>query len=287
LTVAVSLLAAVLFGTAMVLQHRGANRVQRRFPLHPGLLRDLARQPWSLLGGAVEAVAVILHVLAVNIGPLSVVQPLMTVGLLVALPLQALLGRPIGRESFLATAMTVTGLALFLATRATGRAPSTATTADWPPGLLSAGAVVVVALAVAFARRGVTRSLGLGAAAGALFALTAGLAKTWGHLLDAGIAALATSWQLWAAVAASLVGTMLSQAAFQAGALGPALAATMVADPIVGVTLGIVVFHEHLATGPLVILQGAGLLLTLVGVWRLATTESPHTMAGTPSTATA
>jgi hypothetical protein len=275
LTVVVSLLAAVLFGTAMVLQHRGANRVRRRFPLHPGLLHDLARQKWWLLGSAVEAAAVILHVVAVNVGPLSVVQPLMTVGLLVALPLQALLGRPIGRGSYVAAALTVTGLAMFVGTHPAGRSPSMATTADWPPGLLFVGAVAVAVLVVALSQRGVARSLGLGAAAGALFALTAGLAKTWGALLyGGGIAAVASSWQLWTAVAASLAGTMLSQAAFQAGALGPVLAATMVADPVVGVSLGMIVFDEHLAAGPLVILQGAGLLLTLVGVWRLATTES-------------
>jgi hypothetical protein len=61
----------------------------------------------------------------------------------------------------------------------------------------------------------------------------------------------------------------------------------MVADPVVGVSLGIIVFHEPLAAGPLVILQGAGLLLTLVGVWRLATTERAQTIAAAPSTATA
>ncbi len=52
MTVAVvlSLMAAVCFGAASVLQHQGANRVRRRFPLNPGLLVAVARQRLWLLG---------------------------------------------------------------------------------------------------------------------------------------------------------------------------------------------------------------------------------------------
>jgi len=75
--------------------------------------------------------------------------------------------------------------------------------------------------------------------------LSAALVKTWGEILDAGgLPALATSWELWTALSAGLVGALLSQAAFQCGPLGGPLAAMMVVDPVIGVSLGGIVFGE-------------------------------------------
>lgn len=88
-----------------------------------------------------------------------------------------------------------------------------------------------------------------------------------------GVAALASSWELWTALGAGLVGALLSQAAFQSGPLGGPLAAMMVIDPVIGVSLGAIVFGEAFATGPLAVVQAAGLALTLTGVGLLATGE--------------
>jgi hypothetical protein len=267
-----SLVAAVCFGTASVLQHHGANQVRRRFPLNPGLLIDVARQRLWLLGIAAEVAGVGLHMVAVNFGPLSVVQPLLTVGLVVALPLQAVLGHPVSRRALLAAALTIAGLAVFLAVQPTVESRDPQSIMDWLPGLLLVAIAASAALGIALARRGRTRSLALGAAAGMVFALSAALVKTWGEILAAGgLPALATSWELWTALGCGLMGAMLSQAAFQSGPLGVPLATMMVIDPIIGVSVGTIVFGESFATGPLAVVQAGGLALTLVGVWLLAT----------------
>lgn len=276
MTVAVvlSLLAAVGFGIASVLMHRGANQVRQRFPLHPGLLLDVARQPLWLLGIVAEVTAVALHMIAVNFGPLSVVQPLLTVGLVVALPLQAALGVAVSRRALLAATLTVAGLAVFLFVQPTVESRDPQSITEWLPGLGLVIMTGLAALSVALTQRGRIRSLGLGAAAGSVFALSAGLVKTWGEILAAGgVPALVTSWELWAALGAGLVGALLSQAAFQAGPLGGPLAAMMVIDPVIGVSLGAIVFGESFATWPLAAVQAAGLALTVTGVGLLATGE--------------
>jgi hypothetical protein len=281
LAIVLALVAAVCFGTASVLQHQGANQVRRRFPLNPGLLIDVARQPLWLLGIVAEVAGVALHMVAVNLGALSVVQPLLTVGLVVALPLQAVLGRPVSRKSLLAATLTVAGLAVFLAVQPTVESRDPQRLTDWLPGLALVAMVALVALGIALAWRGRVRPLGLGAAAGAMFALSAALVKTWGEILgDGGIPALATSWELWTALGFGLVGALLSQAAFQSGPLGGSLAAMMVVDPIIGVSLGSIVFGEAFSTGPMAVVQAAGLALTLSGVWLLATGER-HPAIGT------
>jgi drug/metabolite transporter (DMT)-like permease len=276
LAILLSLLAAVCFGIASALQHHGANRVRRRFPLHPKLLADVARQPLWLLGIVAEVAAVTLHMLAVNFGPLSVVQPLLTLGLVVALPLQAVLRRSVSRRALLSAALTIAGLAVFLVVQPTvdSRAPQSFT--EWLPGLLLAATVAVAALSIALARRNHNRarSLSLGAAAGAVFALSAALVKTWGGILNSGgLPALAMSWELWTALGCGLLGALLSLAAFQSGPLGGPLAAMMVIDPVIGVSLGAIVFGEAFSTGLLAVIQAAGLAVTLAGVWLLATGE--------------
>ncbi len=272
LAVLLSLLAAACFGTASALQHHGANRVRRRFPLHPKLLADVARQPLWLLGIVAEVAAVTLHMVAVNFGPLSVVQPLLTLCLVVALPLQAVLGRPVSRRALLAATLIVAGLAVFLVVQPTVDSRSPQSFTEWLPGVVLAATVAVAALSVALARRDQVRSLGLGAAAGTVFALSAALVKTWGDILNGGgLPALATSWELWTALGCGLLGALLSLAAFQAGPLGGPLAAMMVIDPVIGVSLGAIVFGESFSTGPLAVIQAGGLALTLAGVWLLAT----------------
>jgi hypothetical protein len=137
-------------------------------------------------------------------------------------------------------------------------------------------ALGVATLAFALLRRGRARSLALGATAGICFALSAAVVKTWGSLLGtAGVGALVVSWQFWTALGLGLVGALVSQAAFQAGALGPPLAAMMVIDPLVGVSLGIAVFGEALSTGALAVLQISGLALTLIGICLFATVAQP------------
>jgi hypothetical protein len=287
LAVALALTAAVCFGASSALQHHGANQVRRRFPLNPRLLLDVARQPLWLLGVLAEVTGVGLHMVAVNLGALSVVQPLLTVGLVVALPVQALLGRALSRQTVLFAALTVAGLAVFLAVQPAMQSRNPHRLIEWLPGLLLVALLAAAALSVALIRRGQARCLGLGVAAGAWFALSAAVVKTWGEILaDSGLPGLLTSWEMWTALGCGLVGVLLSQAAFQSGPLGGPLAAMMVTDPVVSVCLGGIVFGESFATGLLALVQATGLALTLVGVWLLATGEPPaalvHPMGASP-----
>lgn len=274
LTVAVALLASVCFAVASVLQHAGALRARRRSPLHPGLLVELASQPGWLVGVLAQAAGVTLHLLAVNVGPLSVVQPVLTVGLVIALGLQRLAGRRVGRPAMLSAGLVVLGLAVFLVATPAEPAAVPGGAEVWAPGLGFAGLVLATVLGVGYLASGAIRCVCLGAAAGVLMATSAALGKAWGGVLGAaGLVGLAGSWQFWAALGCGAAGTLLSQAAFQAGPLGGSLAAMMAIDPVVGVGLGVVVFGEPFAEPDTAGVRLVGLALTLTGVWLLAMTQ--------------
>ncbi len=280
LAVVVSLCAAVCFGAASVLQHDGALRVRRRGAMHPGLLADLARRPGWLLGLGVQFTGVALHLYAVNLGPLSLVQPLLTTGLVIALVAQRLSGRRVLRRELLAAGLVVVGLVVFL-TVMPQRDPALPTDPEqWLPGLALAAAVLAVTLGVGLTARGSLRCACLGAAAGTLLATSAALGKAWGGLLVAhGLPSLLTSWQLWSALGCGLAGALLCQTAFQSGPLGASLAAMMAIDPAIGVGLGVVVFGEPFATAETALPRCVGFVLTLVGVVLLAWSQRRDTTA--------
>ena len=92
------------------------------------------------------------------------------------------------------------------------------------------------------------RAPALGAASGALFALTAALAKASGHLLDRGLLHALGSWQPYALAALAIVGVVLSQSAFYAGPLQASLPVLTITEPLVAGVIGVAAFHEHVAT---------------------------------------
>ncbi|MGH9078093.1 MAG: DMT family transporter, partial [Acidimicrobiales bacterium] len=99
----------------------------------------------------------------------------------------------------------------------------------------------------------------------------AGFTKAAGLLLRHGLLHLLASWQVWALVVTGILGMVLAQSAFQAGALEGSLPAMAVVDPVVSIVIGIAVFGERLPTqaGALA-LEVIGLALMAVGVLALA-----------------
>lgn len=271
--IAVALVAAVLFGLASALQHEQAQAVARSGS--PGLLVALARRPRWLAGTACDTLAIALQALALGLGTVALVQPLLVAGLPVAVALSALLEhRRLLRREVVGVLLSTGGLALIgpaTATTSAGDAPSRAV------GLVAAVLVAAVTAALLLTARRTPRwSAG---AAG----VAAGLATGSGSVLLSVAASrigdirlLALSVAPYAAVVVGLLGLLLAQSAFQTGALGAPLAALSVTEPVVAVLLAVAVLHERLPTTAAA--RGAlavGTALAVVGVGVLCR-PAPH-----------
>jgi hypothetical protein len=130
---------------------------------------------------------------------------------------------------------------------------------------VAVGVGIVGLVAVAERGPGRWRAPALGAASGALFALTAALAKASGHLLDRGLGHALGSWQPYALAALAIVGVVLSQSAFYAGPLQASLPMLTITEPLVAGAIGLAAFHEHVATHGLRAVGGAAAVIMLVG----------------------
>jgi hypothetical protein len=263
---------------ASVSQHRAASQVEVAPALHPGLLLKLAKQrAWFLSIGA-DITGVVLQTVALGLAAVVIIQPTLTSGLLLAVPLYAYLDRRAPTRSELVGASLCTvGLIVFLiSAHATPGKESLAGWQFWP----YAGACVVVTVAcVSTAARtaaGPARAIVLAAGCGFLYGATGPLLRVVATGID-DPRRLFTTWPVYLLVVVGIAGYLLNQNAFQAGSLPAPLAVLTILDPVVGATAGLIFLHERVSTsaGDLTAMVGAALAVILGIVLLSRTAPTP------------
>ncbi len=275
--VLLSLASAVAYGVAAVLQHHATTKETSDRSMRVGLLGRLVRQPWWLVGNLLDGVGYLFQFLALRRGSLPLVEPLLVLSLVVALPVAAHLEhRRISAASLISAGAIAAGLALFLGVGRPGIGRPHASIEAWI--VLSAlvavfcgGTLMAGSRTSSRQRSAVILAIGSGTA----FGYAAALTERTGHLLDRGTLHTLTSWEPYALLVAAVVALLLTQAAFHAGALRLSLPALTVAQPLVAIAISLAFFGEHIATdGAAVPLEIIGLALVIVGVFAIA--QSPE-----------
>lgn len=270
LTVAVAAASSMGYAAGALLQRRVATTSQ-------DVTGDtvVSPKPFTIplwwIAVALTSVGTALHVLALRIGPLSLVQPLGALSLVFAVPLGALVtaSRPAAREWW-GAGLTVCAL-VGLVGLTTPTAPAPALTMAEGFAVL---AVVGVALAALMwgaqrANAPTLRSLLLAAAAGIAFGTGSSLTRVVvTGFSDADAVVLVMPWAI-AVAALAVAGLLLSQAAYRAG-LGAQLATLTMVNPVVAALIGVATLDERFASGVALQLLPAVVLLGGIGVVLLA-----------------
>lgn len=241
LPVLTALASALLNAVASVLHHQaGARRGGFTVVLCPR---------W-MLGTAAAAGGFALHTVALGSGQLAIVQPLLVSGLIFALPVAALFERHRLKLGHLGWSVTVVaGLALFLASAqpAVGRRTAEA-------GALAPALGLVLVLATGCFGVGIRcprhRAALWALAGGSGYAVVAVLVKQDVGLLDLGLQQLLTSWTFYTLLVVGPASVAVNQAAFNAGPLVSSLPTLTIANPVVAIALGAIVFGEGVASAP-------------------------------------
>lgn len=273
--VLVALLSAACYAVSAVLQQRQASRQTEG---GAGLMLRLACQPvWWLAVGATIAGA-LLHVLALTLGPLSVVEPPGVTTLAFALPLGAVLARrSVGRVEWLAAAAVMLGVATIVAVAPTLAPVSYLPLSRTCTQVGGAAGVVLGLLAVAWFLPGPIVPVIRAAAAATCFGTAAVVAR----VTITGLVAFPIGALL--AVGAATSGFVVAQLAYREGGLGPPLAILILVDPLVGVTSGATLLDQPLALSTIHATLGIiGLAVTATGIGTLTRRRAiAHPRAGT------
>jgi drug/metabolite transporter (DMT)-like permease len=270
--VILSVLSAAAYGLGAVLQHHEASTEPPELATKAGLLVRLARRPLWLLGSALDGVGYLFQFLALRRGSLALVEPLLVLSLVFALPVAARLEhRRIAVSELRSVAVTVTGLALFLvvAHPALGHP-----TASWKAWLVLSSVIAALCAAMALgAHAGSPRRAALlySAASGTAFGYVAAVTERTGHLLDRGVLHTLATWPPYALAAGAVVALALTQSGFQAGVLRLSLPTLTIGQPLVALVIGIGFFGERVdARGVRPVVEALGLAMMTVGVYLLA-----------------
>jgi len=270
------------FALSTSLQHRSAGLTPASVRSSFGVLRFVVTQRAWLLGIAIGGVAFVLHALALKLGAIALVQPIMIAGVVLAVPVRAALDRSLpSRREMGSVAITAVGLATFLVLA--NPVPST-TAPDRQAALL--GTLLCLAAAAgmsavsARAEHPRTRAMLLGVSAGILFGLVAAMIKLVVNDLGDGPAALLSSWPLWALVGAGVCGTAINQHAYQVAPLSMSMPVLNIVDVLVAIGLGAWVFGEPPAHDPItLVVQAAALACMAVGLHQIARTHKVEAFA--------
>jgi hypothetical protein len=272
LAVALALGGSLCYAGAAVTQQRCAARLAAGSAVDLRLVLRLARtRGWQLSLIAVVA-GYALHAAALAVGRLVVVEPVIPLGLLMALLLGARVeGRRLCRAEWTAALAAVAGLAVFLVAAEPSGGQQLAQPA--PLGIAAAVAVAFAALCclvtvkTAASHRAIPLAVGGGVAAGVTDTLT----KTVVPLAGAQQFALLGDVRLYLLALAGLLALTMQQNAYRAGGLAASLPAFIVLEPLVGSALGLMIYHERVGTsGPRITVEVLAVLAALWGIARLA-----------------
>jgi drug/metabolite transporter (DMT)-like permease len=249
-----ALASAVATNLAFLFKHRGAvlaPPIQVRHPLRSAV--GLFRSTWFLVGWLVAIVAWGLHVGALSLAPLSIVQAVLSGGLVfLAVFAERFFGFHLGRRQWVGVTITAAGLVIIGLTGGGANHPQHASLAAL---IAVEGAIFTVGAAlvrISTRRHVLPRAEGLllGAAAGALFGVSDVAIKYLTQAAPGPLLGLLSPWTLTAMIA-GVIAFYASARSLQIGQGVEVIAITSVAANLVAILGGIIVFHEPIGSGAL------------------------------------
>jgi drug/metabolite transporter (DMT)-like permease len=270
LGILLSLACAFVANLAFFYKYRGANSVAKVNISHPfRSARALYSSKWFTLGMLTATASWGLHVAALSLAPMSVVQVSLAAGVVfIAVMAERLFGFQVGRRQWFGLMLTATGLVLLGVTlphmHGAHSSFSPVAMISFETVLFGIGGLLIMGPRIGgpVEHHGVM----LGAAAGILFGVSDTAIKALTGITGAhGMLGLMLSPWLMVAVAASIVAFYASARGLQDGEAVPVIAVTGAAANIAGIAGGIVVFGDPMAGSPIgILLQAFAFVMVVV-----------------------
>jgi len=287
-----ALLCAFASNLAFLYKHRGCSTactVDIRHPLRTA--RSLWSQRWFALGMLVGLVAWLLHVAAISLAPLSVVQAVLSGGLvLLAVMADKLFGFSVGRRQWWGLGMTGVGLILLGITlpASHGASSSFSVTAmiAFEAGLFGLGALFIMGKRLGGPAE--HHGIMLAAAAGILFGVcNLGVKALTGIVGDGGAIGVILSPWTWVALTGSAAAFYASARSLQDGDAIAVIAITGTAANIATIAGGIIVFGDPIPNNAFgIVLQATAFVLVIVAsALTPAPVRAARAAAGVPAPA--
>jgi hypothetical protein len=251
-------------------KYRGANAVAKVQVSHPlRSVRALYSSKWFALGMLIATASWGLHVAALALAPMSVIQVSLAAGMVfIAVMAERMFGFEVGRRQWIGLSLTAAGLVMLGLTLPAMHGAhahfSQAAMISFEAALFAVGGLLIMGPRIGgpVEHHGVM----LGAASGILFGVSDTAIKALTGITGAhGFLGLLLSPWLAVAVLASIVAFYASARGLQDGEAVPVIAVTGTAANIAGIAGGIIVFGDPMAGSTLgIALQAFAFVLVVV-----------------------
>lgn len=288
LGILLALLCAFVANLGFFYKYRGANSVPKVQVLHPlRSAKELYSSKWFALGMLIATASWGLHVAALALAPMSVIQVSLAAGVVfIAVMAERMFGFRVGRRQWIGLSLTAAGLVLLGLTLPAMHGAhshfSQLTMICFEAGLFGLGGLLLMGPRMG----GPVEHHGmmLGAASGVLFGVSDTAIKALTGITGShGLVGLVLSPWLAVAILASVVAFYASARGLQDGEAVPVIAVTGTAANIAGIAGGILVFGDPMSASPLgVVLQAFAFVLVVVAA---ALMPAPVRAAGVPQAA--
>lgn len=268
--VLLALAAAVTSAIGIVIRQRATLEIPQDEGVSTTMFKKLVRNRLWWAGTAVAASGYGFQALALTWGSLILVAPLLVSALLFALPMSARMAhRRVTTHDWVWALVLTVGLAIFVLIARVQPGDYRPPPAVWILATVLC-VVVVLACVIGGARtEGRNRALLIATAVGVLFGVVSVLTKvTVQRLNEEGFWGTLIVPAPYLVVILGVAATLLQQSAFHAGALQASVPTMLVLEPLVAVSLGVIVLGEALAVSDPV---KVGLLAVAVGAMAAAT----------------
>jgi hypothetical protein len=262
LGIALALLCALATNVGFLCKHRGAKAAPAVAMRHPARsAAALFASKWFAIGFGIAAAGWVLHVVAMALAPLSLVQCVISGGLvMLAYPAERWFGLRVGRREQAGLVLSAVGLVLLAVT--SGVAEQSPNSSYSVPAMIAFEAAFIgigALLLASGSMRSDGRSTGvlLGAATGVLLGVSDVSLKALTGVVGEGWLALVSPWTPVALVAAVVAFFSLAKG-LQTGAAIPVITLTSVAANCSAVLGGVLVFGDPVGSTPLDIAARAG-----------------------------
>ena len=251
LGIALALGCAALANLGMLCKHRGACHapdVSFRHPWQSAV--SLFASKWWTIGFAVAAGAWVLHVAAIALAPLSLVQAVVAGGIvLIAWPAERYFGHRLGRREWLGLGLAAVGL-IFLAVTVPHGEESTGYSIGaliaFESAMIGAGIALLASGALGDGRA--EHGLMLGAASGMLIGVSNVAIKALSEGMAGGVASLLSPWTVVCVIAG--LGAFFALArGMQLGDAIPVIATASIATNCASILGGVLVFGDPIGSG--------------------------------------
>jgi drug/metabolite transporter (DMT)-like permease len=267
--------ALAAFGNAIanVMQRKASLQMAPETPFGLKLMQTLVRNPTWLIGISGMVGSFVLQAVALGLGELSAVEPIITLEVPLTLLVASYVfhGR-LGRHEWISILVMTGGMIALVA--ALDPSAGDETHVNHVTYVLAGGATaatIVLLIVAAQRQHAIWKTACLGAAAGTCFGLTATLVKESAtQLTSRGIIGLVSTWQTYIAICFGVLGVLIMQWALHSGPLLAAQPGFTLLDPLVSILWGVLVYNEVVRTGGWLVLATAGGLGVGVGVALLA-----------------